>query len=257
MAHIKFLGTGTSQGVPVIGCDCEVCKSPDHKDYRLRSAVWLHTANTSLVIDIGPDFRQQMLHAGVKQIDALLITHAHMDHVSGLDDIRPFNHRSQQPIKVFAEPQVQNRIRHQFDYAFKEPPYPGVPQISFENLIPYQNFRVGDFDILPLRALHGNLPVVGFRVGDLAYITDVNCLPDRTVENLKGCKTFILSALHHKKHHSHFNLEEALGWFEKIGAEHNFITHISHQMGLHQNTQKTLPSGVFLSFDGLEVPFNP
>jgi phosphoribosyl 1,2-cyclic phosphate phosphodiesterase len=255
MGTFTFLGTGTSQGVPIIGCDCDVCTSTHTNNTRLRTAALLTTEQTVVVIDAGPDFRQQVLRARLQTLDALLLTHAHMDHVAGIDDIRPFNHRSKKPLKVYAELPVQKRIEHQFDYAFKIPPYPGVPQIQFEELRAYQTFEVGDLKINPLRALHGNLPVMGFRVGNLGYITDVNCLPDATLAELHGCDVMVLSALHHTKHHSHYNLEEALAIFEKIGAQRNYITHISHHMGLHAQVQATLPSNVFLAYDGLQVDF--
>jgi phosphoribosyl 1,2-cyclic phosphate phosphodiesterase len=253
MTKLTFLGTGTSQGVPIIGCNCGVCNSPDPRDHRLRSSIRLEKGPTTVVIDAGPDFRQQMIQSKTTTLDALLITHGHMDHVAGLDDIRPFNHSSGKPLPVYAEIQVQKQLRKQYEYAFKVPPYPGVPQVLFNTISPDSTFQIGALSFEAIRGFHKELPVLGFRCGSFAYLTDINQIPDSEWHKLSGINTMVLSALHYQPHYSHFNVSQAIEVFNRIGAAQNYITHISHKMGLHNAVNPTLPNGIQLAYDGLQL----
>jgi len=250
---INVLGTGTSQGIPVIGCHCAVCRSRDPRDHRLRTSVLVRTATTTVVIDVGPDFRQQMLREKVEQVDALLITHEHNDHVSGLDDVRPYNFMTRRDMPVFGLERVLDELKIRFRYIFDDNPYPGAPRIKAIPLEAYQALKVGDLDILPLAIEHGTLDILGFLFPHFAYLTDVKFIPARTLELIHGIDVLIISALHHHPHHSHINLEEALQYIERIQPKRCYLTHMSHSMGLHAETQASLPSQVFFAYDGLEI----
>ena len=237
----------------MIGCNCQVCLSKDKKDKRLRSSVLIEHNNTTVVIDAGPDFRYQMLRAGVKNLDAVLLTHEHYDHVAGLDDIRAFNRIRKRPMDVFAEKRVLTRVEHELDYAFGDRKLPGLPSIRLNEIDESESFTVGNIDFIPLRTLHHKLPVLGFRAGDFAYITDTNFIPQETFEKLRGVRTLVLNALRVKPHISHFNLEQAVEAMQKIAPERGIFTHMSHQIGLHEEVNKTLPAGMELGYDGMEV----
>ncbi len=252
MSEIKitFLGTGTSQGVPVIGCQCEVCKSSSKLDKRLRSSVLVENGDTIFTIDAGPDFRYQMLRQGVKDLNAILITHCHKDHVAGLDDVRAFNFLLKKPMKVYATARDQKAIKTEFSYAFGENLYPGVPR--FELLeIGDEPFFIGDTEIIPLKALHKSMEVTGFRIGDFAYITDTNYIPAKTLMEISDCKIVVLSAVRRQPHPSHYSLDEAVKVLEFLRPEQGFITHVSHLMGKHEDVCKDLPDFISLAFDGL------
>jgi phosphoribosyl 1,2-cyclic phosphate phosphodiesterase len=249
---ITVLGTGTSQGVPVIGCACAVCSSKDKRDCRLRVAVLLQIGAINILIDAGPDFRQQMLRAKVSDIHAILITHEHNDHVMGLDDVRPINFRYNKDMPIYALPRVLESIKKRFDYAFKPNPYPGAPQYVLHEIDAKNRISIENIDITPLEVMHGDLPILGFRIKDFAYLTDVKTLPDRTFEQLKGVKTIIINALHHKPHHSHLNLTECLEVIARIQPEKAYLTHISHNMGKHADINATLPENAQLAYDGLK-----
>jgi phosphoribosyl 1,2-cyclic phosphate phosphodiesterase len=250
---LTFLGTGTSQGVPVVACDCEVCKSKDPKDKRLRSSVMVETEGKRIIIDCGPDFRQQMLRKDIRSIDAILITHAHKDHIGGLDDVRAFNYILQKPTDVYSSIEVQQVIKNEFSYAFGEDKYPGVPEISL-HLIANKEFYIDGLPILPIKALHfPDHYVFGFRIGNLSYITDAINIPDIELAKMKGSKVFVINALRKKKHYSHFNLSEAIAILEKLKPDKGYLTHISHQMGCYEEVQKELPSFIQQAYDGLTV----
>ena len=246
---ITLLGTGTSQGVPVIGCDCYVCRSGNKKDKRLRSSVLVEHGGTSVVIDAGPDFRYQMLRDKVRNLDAVLLTHEHYDHISGLDDIRAFNRIRKKPMDVFAEKRVLKRVEYELDYAFRDSKYPGLPSIEITEINEHDNFIIGDLEFIPLRTMHHKLPVLGFRTGDFAYITDTNFIPRETMLKLKGLKVLVLNALRIEPHISHFNLSEAVKAVCEIKPEKAFLTHISHQLGLHDEVNASLPDGIELGYD--------
>ncbi|TDN40174.1 MBL fold metallo-hydrolase [Hymenobacter sp. UV11] len=251
---LTFLGTGTSSGVPMIGCACPVCRSLDHRDQRLRVSVHLEVEGRSLVVDTGPDFRQQMLRAHIGQLDGILFTHEHKDHTAGLDDVRAFNFRQQQEMPIFAEPRVLEQLKREFAYVFAEHKYPGVPQVSLHPIADDQlPFEVLGLRVQPLRALHYKLPVLGFRIGDMAYLTDANQLPDSTMDQLRGADTIVLNALRHEPHISHFSLSEAVAILEDLKPRRAYLTHISHQLGRHREVEAQLPPWVRLAYDGLQV----
>jgi phosphoribosyl 1,2-cyclic phosphate phosphodiesterase len=249
---ITFLGTGTSQGVPVIACDCNVCLSADPLDKRLRTSILLETDENTLIIDAGPDFRQQMLREHITKLDAILLTHEHKDHIAGLDDVRAFNYKSQDAIDIYSEERVQKVIKKEFSYVFSEYQYPGIPKMRL-NPIPEHNFNIKNIPIIPVRVFHYRLPVYGFRIGNFAYITDANYVPEESKELLYGVKYLVINALRKEKHISHFSLREAIDFIREISPKKAFITHISHQMGLHAEVSKELPPEIMLAYDGLSL----
>ena len=250
---VTFLGTVTSQGVPLIACNCKVCSSNDPLDKRLRTSVKVEVNNTTIIIDSGPDFRQQMLRSETKKIDALIFTHEHKDHIAGMDDIRAFNYVHKLPVDVFASEQVQVALRREYQYIFADFKYPGIPEINLFTIANNQNFKVNDIEITPIEVLHYKLPVLGFRIGDFTYITDANAISDSEKEKIKGSKVLVLNALRHEKHISHFTLSEAIALVQELDVPEAYFTHISQQLGLHHEVDATLPEGMHLAYDGLSV----
>ena len=249
---VTFLGTGTSQGVPVIGCSCEVCSSVDYHDKRLRSSILIEYGELSLIVDTGPDFRQQMLRERVKKLDGVLFTHAHKDHTAGLDDIRSFNFLQKKDMPIYAEPDVIDQLKREFSYIFSEHKYPGIPQLDLYEITTDQ-FTIGKTSIIPIRVMHYKLPVLGFRLGDFTYITDANNIPDESKAKIKGSKVIVLNALQKSEHISHFTLDEALEMMEELNPEKGYLTHISHKLGSHADVSKELPANVDLAWDGLKI----
>lgn len=247
---IRFLGTGTSQGVPIIGCSCPVCSSSDKRDKRLRSSVHIELSDLSIVIDTGPDFRYQMLRAGIQSLDAILFTHEHKDHVAGLDDIRPFNYLKQQIPDIFCTEQVELALRRDFYYAFEEFKYPGVPEFRLHR-IGRQAFEYAGHTITPIQVFHHKMPVLGFRIGDFAYITDANYIPEEEFAKLEGLKYFVINALRRTEHISHFSLDQAIAVAKRTGAEQSYFTHISHQLPRHAELAAELPDNIQPAYDGL------
>ncbi len=249
---ITFLGTGTSQGVPVIACNCIICQSEDRRDKRLRTSLLVEAEDQNIVIDAGPDFRQQMLRAEVKQLDSILLTHEHKDHIGGMDDVRAFNYINKKPIDIYSDERVQRAVMREYPYVFSEHKYPGVPQM---NLITIDDkpFQIGNLHIIPVKVHHYRLPVYGFRINDFAYITDANYISEENKGKLTGVKYMVINALRKEKHLSHFNLSEALDLINEISPRKGYITHISHQMGLHSEVSQELPANVELAYDGLVV----
>lgn len=250
---ITFLGTGTSTGTPLIGCDCEVCQSKNPKDQRLRSSIFVEVDGLNILIDIGPDFRQQMLRAKIKRIDAVLLTHEHNDHIIGLDEIRAFNFLQKQSIPIYASRRVLEEVKQKFRYLFKEELYPGAPRVDIHEIDKQQPVYLQNLKITPIEYLHGKLPVLGFRMHDFAYLTDFKTISEQEFQKIRGTKMLILSALQQKSHHSHLTLEEALIMTERIGAEQTYFIHMGHRMGLHKEINATLPEGVQLAYDDLLV----
>ena len=250
--QLTFLGTGTSQGVPVIACKCSVCRSKDTKDKRLRTSVMFSFNDKNIVVDTGPDFRQQMLREQVEHLDAVLFTHEHKDHVAGLDDVRAFNYIQKQPTDIYASTQVIKALKREFYYAFEEVKYPGVPQLHIHEIF-NKPFSLFGEEIIPVKVWHYKLPVFGFRIDDITYITDANRIDEEEKEKIQGTKILIVNALRKEKHISHFTLSEALDLIAEIKPEKAYLTHISHLMGTHNEVQSTLPENVFLAYDGLKV----
>ncbi|WP_339753706.1 MBL fold metallo-hydrolase [Algoriphagus aquimarinus] len=249
---VTFLGTGTSQGVPVIGCECNVCKSLDFRDKRFRSSVHLQIGKLSLVIDTGPDFRSQILRAGITTLDAVLFTHEHKDHTAGLDDIRPFNFKQQKDMPVFGKLQVLEQIKREFAYIFSGKRYPGIPQVETIE-IDEKPFTIEGITITPIPVLHYKLPIFGFRIGDFTYITDANYISNESLKLIEGTEILVLNALQKDPHISHFTLDEAVAMAQKIGAKETYFTHISHRLGLQDAIDQELPQGIALAYDGLQL----
>jgi phosphoribosyl 1,2-cyclic phosphate phosphodiesterase len=252
--RITFLGTGTSQGVPMIGCECPVCRSLDPRDQRLRVSIHVAVEGRSFVVDTGPDFRQQMLRARIMHLDAVLFTHEHKDHTAGLDDIRAFNFRQQQEMPVYAEQRVIKQLKQEFAYIFAEHKYPGVPQVRLHPIeADDQPFDVLGVAVQPLRAMHYRLPVLGFRIGGFAYLTDANLISEETMTLLRGADTVVLNALRREPHVSHFTLGQAVEILEELRPRRAYLTHISHQLGRQREVEAELPHWIRLAHDGLQI----
>ena len=249
---ITFLGTGTSQGVPVIACNCEVCLSADKRDKRLRTSIMIESGDKTVVIDSGPDFRYQMLREHVQHLDAIVFTHEHKDHVAGLDDVRAFNYKQNAPVDVYATTRVQEALKREFSYIFAEFKYPGIPQINMHT-IDLEPFDIGSIHLIPIEVMHYKLPVLGFRIGDFTYITDAKTVSESEIEKIKGTKTLVINSLQTQSHISHFTLDEALSFARLIGAEKTYFTHMSHRIGLHSVVSQQLPQGIELAYDGLKI----
>lgn len=249
---VTFLGTGTSQGIPVIGCTCEVCRSTDVKDTRLRTSIMITHDEQVLVVDTGPDFRQQMLRNEVSRLDAILFTHEHRDHTAGLDDVRAFNFKQRRDADVYATPHVQRELKKQFAYIFNNPDYPGLPRLRLHD-IEDKPFHLLGMEITPVNVLHYRLPVIGFRFNDFTYITDANYIAPEEVDKIRGSKVLVLNALRQEPHLSHFTLEEALALIREIAPEEAYLTHLSHQMGRHAEVSRQLPPHVHIAYDGLQI----
>ena len=250
--QITFLGTGTSQGVPIIACSCNVCASGDSRDKRLRTSILIETNNKTFVIDTGPDFRQQMLRENVKQMDAIIFTHEHKDHTAGFDDIRAFNFINKKKMEVYASDRVQEAIKREYPYIFNGSNYPGIPEVNL-HLLENKKITIEGVEILPIEVMHYKLPVFGFRIGDFSYVTDANYISDVEKEKLKNSKVLVLNALRRETHISHFTLQEAIDLVAELKPEKAYFTHISHQLGLHAEVQKELPGNIEIAFDGLKI----
>ena len=250
---IYFLGTGTSQGIPVIGSNHPVCKSTDFKDKRLRVSVWIFWDDYSFIIDCGPDFRQQMLSSNCQKVDGILFTHEHADHTAGLDDIRPFNFK-QGEIPVYAHQRVIENLKSRFDYIFEtKNKYPGAPSVKTIEVINDHSFSIGDKMAIPVNVMHGDLQVFGYRIDDFAYLTDVKTVEESEIQKLKDLKVLVVNALREEPHNTHFNLQEALDFIALIQPQKTYLTHISHILGFHEEVQKKLPENVFLAYDNLQI----
>lgn len=249
---VTFLGTGTSQGVPVIACDCDVCKSDNPKDNRLRSSVLIESDTTTFVIDSGPDFRQQLLKQNLKKLDAVLFTHEHKDHIAGLDDVRAFNYFNKKRIPIYATTRVQNALKREFAYVFSDEKYPGIPEIDLVD-IDTKNFFINEIEITPIDVLHYKMPVKAFRIKDFTYITDANFISEQEKQKIKGSKIIVVNALRKEDHLSHFTMNQAIDLMKEFNPEKAYFTHISHQLGLHDTVSKELPNFIELAYDGLQI----
>lgn len=263
MGKITFLGTGTSQGIPMIGCTCKVCKSADPRDNRLRTSALVEHNGFRILIDCGPDFRQQMLRQNISDLDAVILTHQHKDHTGGMDDIRAFNYFRKAAFPIYAEPNVQESLKMEYSYAFAEHKYPGVPDYTLHT-IGEEPFTItkslpdgteASIEITPIRVYHYRLPILGFRIGNMAYITDGSSIPATEFDKLQGLELFIINTVRKEKHISHFSLPEALDVVEEVGAPRNFLTHLSHQIGTHKELEAILPPNVKPAYDTLELEF--
>lgn len=250
---VTFLGTGTSQGIPILGSKHPVCLSDNSKDKRLRVSVLVSWGDNNYVIDCGPDFRQQLLKNPIEKLNGILFTHEHADHTAGIDDIRPFFFR-QGDIPIYAHDRVVTALKRRFDYIFAdEDRYPGAPAVTINLVDKETSFELAGLKVTPIEVLHNRLPVLGYRIQDFVYLTDVKRVEDSEMEKLKNCKVLVVNALRIEPHHSHFNLEEALEFAKKVGAERTYFTHISHLLGFHEEVEKNLPKNVFLAYDNLKI----
>ena len=251
--NVYFLGTGTSQGIPVIGSKHSVCQSVDSRDKRLRVSVWISWENHSYIIDCGPDFRQQMLASNCQKVDAILYTHEHSDHTAGLDDIRPFNFK-QGEIPIYAHKRVIDNLKKRFDYIFEtKNKYPGAPSVKTIEVVNNYSFSIGNKMAVPINVMHGSLQVFGYRIDDFAYLTDVKTIDKNEIDKLKNLKVLVVNALREEQHDTHFNLQEALDFIALINPQKAYLTHISHIFGYHQEIQQKLPINVFLAYDNLQI----
>ncbi|SMG37676.1 phosphoribosyl 1,2-cyclic phosphate phosphodiesterase [Marivirga sericea] len=249
---VTFLGTGTSQGVPVIACDCKVCRSLDYRDKRTRTSIHIEKDGKSIVFDTGPDFREQMLRERINRLDAVIYTHEHKDHTAGLDDVRSYNFKQQMDMPLYGRKPVLEQIQKEFSYIFATNKYPGIPQVAL-NEIENTPFQVEGIEIQPIDVLHHKLPVFGYRIDDFSYITDVNYISEAEKEKIKGSKVIVLSALQKKSHLSHFNLEQAIETVEELEIPQAYFIHMGHRMGLHRDVEKELPEGMQFAYDGLQI----
>lgn len=250
---VTFLGTGTSQGIPVIACHCEVCTSLDFRNKRLRTSIHIEVGNKSFVIDTGPDFRQQMLREKIKQLDAVIFTHEHKDHTAGMDDVRAFNFLQEREMPIYATNRVIDQLKMEYSYVFHSVKYPGVPQIDPIEITKDKPFVIEGVEFTPIEVMHYKLPVLGFRVGDFTYITDANYIDEEEKNKIKGSRIVVINALQKEKHISHFNLREAIEMAQELGADITYFTHISHKMGLHSDVEKELPENIIIAHDGLSI----
>ena len=248
---LTFLGTGTSKGIPEIGCTCPTCLSTDPRDKRLRVSALVETEHTRILIDCGPDFRAQMLNVPFKRIDGVLLTHEHYDHTGGIDDLRPFCRFGD--IEIFADALTHQHLRERLPYFFREVLYPGVPVLHFHTIKPYDPFEIKEIEIIPLQIMHGNLPILGFRIGKLGFVTDMTEAPAKTLESLMGVETLVIGALRHRKHATHQTIDEAIAIAQHLGAKETYLIHMSHEAGLHADTDAQLPQHIHLAYDGLTI----
>ena len=250
MTRLTFLGTGTSQGVPMIGCGCEVCKSSDSRDKRLRASAYVEYEGLRLIVDAGPDFRYQMLRKGISDVDGILLTHNHKDHTGGLDDIRAFNYHRKEPVHIYCEKYVEDSLKMEYSYAFAENKYPGAPDWQV-HIIDDKTFSINGIEIIPIRGKHFRLPVLGYRFGNIAYCTDMNHIPEEEFAKLKDLEHFVINCVRRGHHISHYSLEEAIAVAKKVGARNSWLTHLSHQLPKQEVLEKELPAGVRPAYDGL------
>ena len=250
---LTFLGTGTSTGVPVIGCKCDVCMSKELRDKRFRTAALLESDNTRVLIDCGPDIRQQLLRVPFKKIDGVLLTHEHYDHVGGLDDLRPYCYAFGD-LDIYANARTVKNVRHNFPYCFVENPYPGVPSFNLKEVEKHKEFRIGDIPVVAIEVMHGKMPIFGYRFGSMAYITDMRVIADDELAWLKGVDTLVVNALRWKKeHHSHMLVNDAIEFSTRIGAKRTYLIHVTHDIGLYEEANKRLPQGFQIAYDGMEI----
>lgn len=250
--QVTFLGTGTSQGVPLIACHCVVCRSANPKDKRLRSSILIQEGDVNIVIDSGPDFRQQMLREDLRHLDAIVYTHEHKDHTAGLDDIRGFNFIMERPVDLYLSEKVEQGLRREFAYIFAEHRYPGIPEVNLHRVV-NEPFTVNGLPFTPIEIMHLKLPIFGYRIGDFTYITDMKTISDVEKEKVRGSKTIVVNALRREEHVSHITFDEAIAFIEELQPERAYFTHISHQLGLHDEVSLELPPYIQLAYDGLKV----
>ena len=246
--RVRLLGTGTSQGIPIIGCHCPVCTSTDERDHRLRTSALVEVDGVNILIDAGPDLRQQLLRCGVTRLDALLLTHEHKDHTGGIDDVRPINFLMKTPLNIYGQPRVMKAIRNDYSYAFGPDQYPGVPQLVLNPLQP-EPFEVKGVEVIPVKVRHMTLPIFGYRIRNFGYITDASFISETEKKKLMGVKVLVINALRREQHYSHFNLEQALAIIEEIKPERAYLTHVSHRLGKYVDVSQELPQNVFLGID--------
>ena len=246
--RVRLLGTGTSQGIPIIGCTCPVCTSTDERDHRLRTSALVEVDGLNILIDAGPDLRQQLLRCGVTRLDALLMTHEHKDHTGGIDDVRPINFLMKQPLNIYGQPRVMKAIRNDYSYAFATEQYPGVPQLVLNPIQP-EPFEVKGVEVIPVKVRHMTLPIFGYRIRNFAYITDASFISETEKKKLKGVKMLVINALRREQHYSHFNLEQALAVIDEVKPERAYLTHVSHRLGKYVEVSAELPENVFLGID--------